>query len=131
MATTVEYGSYIIDLTDAMLENRQALNDEQVQRIRMINRRTVDFLTDYLQHESSSLPELLYYLQSGAPAPLRIIIGCAKMLISGHCGILPHDYHAAMKEVLQCGYAISTEVEDMYRNLRTFMEEMGIEEDSA
>lgn len=131
MATTVEYATYIIDLTHAMLKVRQSLTDEQIKRIRMLNRRTVDFLTDYLQHESSSLPDLLQYLSTGTREPIRGIIGGSKMLLSGNCGILPPDFQAAVKEILQCGYAIHREIEDMHNNLSSFMQEMGIEEDGV
>lgn len=127
MASAVEYATYIIDLTDAMLEHRQGLNEPQVQRLQMIQRRTVDFLTDYMQHESSSLSNLLSYLGDEAPKPLRIIMGCCDMLLSGNYGVMQPAYLEAVQEILDCGYEIQNEVEEMYENLRDFMQNMGMQ----
>lgn len=128
MATTVEYSSYIIDLCSAMLDNSRGLTTPQMQRISMIRRQTVNFITDYLRHESSSLPQLLYYLDKEASAPLRIIIGCSDMILSGRCGDVQRNYGEAVSEIRDCGYAIFEDVEDMHKNLSELMSSLDLAE---
>jgi hypothetical protein len=126
MASVVEYGSYIIDLSIAMLENPQGLTQSQAQHLRVIHQKAVDFLTGYLQHESSSLPNLLGYLQNGAIQPLQIIIGSSDKILSGDCGRVHKTYGEAVVEIRDCGYAMYDEVESMYDNLRNLMGNLGM-----
>lgn len=128
MASTVEYSSYIIDLCTAMLDNPRGLTSAQIQRVSMIRRQTVNFLTDYLRHESSSLPQLLYYLGKEAASPIRIIIGCSDMILSGRCGEVQRNYGEAIGEIRDCGYAIYDDVEDMHKNLSELMSNLGLAE---
>lgn len=128
MTNAVEYATYIIDLSNAMLEHRLGLSDSQAQRLLMIHRKSVDFLTDYMQHESSNLPELLAYLEQDAQKPLRIIVGCADMILNGSCGEVQEAYAEAVAEIRDCGYSIQAEVEDMHENLHNLMSELGMTE---
>lgn len=128
MASTTEYSSYIIDLCTAMLEHPEGLTQAQTQRVSMIRRQTVNFITDYMRHESSSLPNLLHYLENEAVVPLRIIIGCSDMFLSGRCGPVHHDYGEAVTEIRECGYAIYNDIKDMYENLHELMSGLGMVE---
>lgn len=126
MSQMIEYGAYIIDLTDAMLEHRQGLNHEQIQRLQMMNRRAVDFVTTFLQHENASAPTLLNYLNHDAQNPLRIIMACSQMLISGNCGQMLPDYTQGVQEIFDCVCAIVEDVQQMRMDLQNFMETIGI-----
>jgi hypothetical protein len=129
MTSSVEYATYIIDLSMAMLEHRIGLTDAQAQRLQMIHGRAVDFLTEYIQHESSGLLELLDYLGKDAVSPLRIIIGCADMILNGQCGIVQEAYAEAIEEIRECSYCIQNDIEDMYENLQNLMSDLGMFEE--
>lgn len=124
MTSSVEYSSYIIDLCSAMLDNRQGLTDAQVKRLTMIHRESVNFITEYLRHESSSLPELLDFLGHSAIAPLQAIVGYSDMILSGRCGRLRRAYGEAISEIRDCTYAIYDDVQDMHENLQELMQNL-------
>lgn len=126
MASVVEYGSYIIDLATAMLEHPQGLTKEQGQQLGVIHQGAVNFLTDYLQHESSALPDLLNYLETKASPPLQAIIDSSEMILSGDCGPVRQAYGEALVEVRDCGYAMFDEIESMYDNLQVLMGNLGM-----
>ena len=126
MASTVEYGTYIIDLATAMLENPGGLTEAQGQRIVMIRNQTVNFLTEYMQHESSALPNLLAYLAGEADKPLRILIGCCDMILKGKCGPVQQDYGDAIVEIRECAVAMFEDIEDMHDNLKELMSNLGM-----
>jgi hypothetical protein len=126
LTSSVEYATYIIDLSMAMLEHRVGLTDAQAQRLQMIHGRAVDFLTDYIQHESSNLPELLEYLSQDAQTPLRIIIGCSDMILNGSCGLIQETYAEAIEEIRDCGSIIQNDMEDMRASLQNLMSDLGM-----
>lgn len=126
MTSVVEYGSYIIDLSTAMLENPQGLTHAQAKQLRFIRQHSVDFLTSYLQHESSSLPNLLGYLQNRATQPLQSIIVSSHMILSGKCGSVQEAYGEAVLEIRDYGHAMYDEVENMNENLQNLMSNLGI-----
>lgn len=126
MASTVEYGTYIIDLSAAMLDNPGGLTKAQGQRIVMIRRQAVNFLTDYMRHESSSLPNLLAYLSNDATEPLGILINCCNSILDGSCGTVHQNYGEAINEIRECGIAMYEEVEDMQQNLNQLMGSLGM-----
>ena len=126
MATTIEYGTYIIDLCTAMLEHPRGLNKPQGQRIVGIRRETVNFLTDYMQHESSSLPDLLSYLTHGATPQLESVRQMCEEILDGRCGRVQPNYRDAVVEIQDCCYAIYDDVEDMRFNLDQLMGNLGI-----
>jgi hypothetical protein len=129
MTNSVEYATYIIDLSMAMLEHRVGLTDAQAQRLQMIHGRAVDFLTEYIQHESSNLIELLDYLGQEALKPLRIIIGCSDMILNGNCGIVQEAYGDAIEEIRECSYIIQNDIEDMHENLQNLLTDLGMLEE--
>lgn len=126
MTSVVEYGSYIIDLSTAMLENPQGLTHAQAKQLRFIRQHAVDFLTGYLQHESSSLPNLLGYLQNRATRPLQAIIISSGMILSNKYGPIQQAYGEAVVEIRDCGNAMYDEVESMNENLQNLMGNLGI-----
>lgn len=126
MSSVVEYGSYIIDLSTAMLENPRGLTRAQAQQLHIVHRQAVEFLTGYLQHESSSLPNLLRYLRGGASQPLQAIINSSEMILSGQCGRVQQAYGEAVVEIRDCGYAMHDEVVSMHENLQALMGNLGM-----
>lgn len=126
MATTIEYGTYIIDLCTAMLEHPGGLTKPQGQRIVMIRKQSVNFLTEYMQHESSSLPDLLYYLANAAPPPLEAIHTMCEQILTGKCGRVQPNYREAIVEIQECCHAMYDDVEDMRINLDQLLGDLGI-----
>ncbi|MGB7341357.1 MAG: hypothetical protein WBC91_20850 [Phototrophicaceae bacterium] len=126
MATTIEYGTYIIDLCTAMLENPGGLTRPQGKRIFVIRKETVNFLTEYLQHESNSLPQLLQYLTHNATSPLEIVMKNCEILMIGRLGKMHTDYYEAVIEILDCCHAMVDDLEDMRQNLDQLMGDLGI-----
>ena len=128
MAEVVEYASYIIDLSMAMLEHQAALNDKQVHALSIIQQRAVDFLTEYMRHESSALPELLLYLGNLAQNPLKVIINCCEMLLTGQQGLIVDAYAEAFSEISDCADGILAEIQDMHSHLQDLMSNLGMVE---
>lgn len=126
MATTIEYGTYIIDLCTAMLEHSRGLKKPQGHRIVLIRRQTVKFLTDYMQHESSSLPDLLTYLTHEATPPLESVRTMCEDILEGRCGQVQPNYREAIVEIQDCCHAIYDDVDDMRANLDRLMSDLGI-----
>lgn len=126
MASTVEYGTYIIDLSSAMLDNPSGLTDTQGQAVLMIRQQAVSFLTDYMQHESSALPTLLDYLSNGATDPLGILINGCNDILNGNCGAVQQNYGEAISEIRDCAIAMYEDVEDMQKNLADLMSNLGM-----
>lgn len=127
MAETTEYASYVIDLTDAMLEHRSNLDTQQISHLKTINRRAVEFVTTFLLHEKADLDTLYNYFSSDAIQPISIIIGYSEyMLICGSETMLP-AYREAIEEIRECGYALRDDMQTMLDELVEFMETIGYE----
>ena len=123
---TVEYGTYVIDLTAAMLEHKQRLNDMQIDQIETIHRRAVQFVTEFLQHENAPLDDLLSYLNHDAMSPITIVIGFSEMLLMEAAGPMPKPFMEAMDEIRDCGYNIRDDIYEMQEELLAFMESIGM-----
>ena len=128
MPNPIEYATYIIDLTDAMMEHRKGLNAEQFHRIGLINHRAVQFITLFMQKESVSAPALLQYLTEDAQEPLRSIRGNCKKMMSGEYGEFEPDYAEAIQEIYDCVYEMVGDVQQLCRDLKQFMAAIGIED---
>jgi hypothetical protein len=127
MNNPIEHATYIIDLTNAMTEQREGLNKEQFHRIGLINHRTVEFVTGYLQNETLSAPALLQYLTQHAQEPLRAVLGNCKKMLSGQCGDMETDYVEAVTEIRDCVYAMVEEIQQLCHDLKEFMVTIGME----
>ncbi|MEM9950735.1 MAG: hypothetical protein AAF846_03990 [Chloroflexota bacterium] len=126
MATTIEYGTYIIDLCTAMLEHPRGLTKAQGQRIAQIRQQTVNFLTDYMQHESSALPDLLEYLTHHATPPLETMHHLCEMILDGRCGAIQSNYGEAVAEIQECCHVMYDDIDDMRVNLDQLMSTLGM-----
>lgn len=126
MSTTVEYGTYVIDLCTAMLDNAGGLNKAQAQRVALIRENTIQFLTEYLRHESSSLPDLLNYLGKDATQPLQALVGHCDMVLQGKHGRIADNYGEAIVEIRDCACTIYDDIEDMRQNLEQLMGNLGM-----
>lgn len=127
MATTIEYASYIIDLTDAMLNHRRGLNLQQIDHLETINRRTVDFVTSFLLHEKADLDSLFSYLNHDVMQPIAVIIGYSEFMLMGGAGGMMPAYRDAVEEIRDCGYNLQYDVQAMLEELIEFMESIGYE----
>jgi hypothetical protein len=126
MANPIEYATYVIDLTNAMIEHPQGLNKEQFHRVGLINHRTVEFVTGYLQNECLSAPALLQYL-TYTQEPLRAILGNCKRMLSGQCGAMDADYVEAIQEIFDCVRAMVDDIQQLCHDLKEFMATIGME----
>jgi len=93
----------------------------------MINRRSVGFVTDFLQHEKGSLDGLVSYLNHDAMTPLTVVIGAGEVLVMGMCEPLPPAFHEAVAEILEYAYALREELLMMLDDLLHFMKRVGYE----
>jgi signal transduction histidine kinase len=121
MQTTVEYGSYIIDITDAMMEHKQGLTNDQYDQIAVMHRRAVDFVTEFLQAEASHLEEFRRFLSHDAMSPITIVIGYSELLLMGASGDLQGPYHEAVTNIRECAYAIKSDIEELHQAIREFL----------
>ncbi|MGJ3238127.1 MAG: hypothetical protein ACFE0Q_05420 [Anaerolineae bacterium] len=124
MATTIEYGTYIIDLCNAMLEHPGGLTQAQGKRLKVIRRQTINFLTKYMSHQSSSLLDLLTYFNEYALKPLQIIHACCESILNGQCGPVQPDYGEAIVEIVDCCLAMHDDIDDMRKNLDQLMNDL-------
>ena len=127
MAKSVEYGTYIIDLTGAMLEHRRRLEPNQVEHIKLIRNNAVNFVTDYLRHENAPLDRLMKFLSYDAQSSITIIIRACEMLSAGMYGELPGAFKEAIREIGDCGYAMHDDIQTTKEELEQFMTTIGLE----
>jgi hypothetical protein len=128
MPNPIEYASHIIDLTNAMMEYRQELNEDQFYRINLVNHRAVQFITNYMRKESVSAPALLQYLTEEAQEPLRSIRGNCKKMLAGEYGVFDADYAEAIQEIHTCVYEMVDDIKQLCRDLKQFMATIGMED---
>jgi len=121
-----EYTSYTIDITHALLDHPQGLNEQQLDFVRVIERRAVEFITDFMQMQSTPVQELRRYLNHDALSPVTVIIGYSEFALMEDQGRMPADYRDAFQQICDCGYAIQAEINDLHEQVWEFMQEMGI-----
>jgi len=120
---TVEYGSYIIDIIDAMLEHKHGMTNDQIEHVLTIRRRAVGFITDFLQAEAQPLEQFRSYLSHDAMSPITIVIGYAEILLMDSFGELTGPYRDAMDEILKCGYAMKEDIHELHLAIHNFLRE--------
>lgn len=125
MAKVVEYGTYIIDITDAMIEHRRGLTTEQLELLEQINQRAVTFVTLCLQNESTDLPTLHRFLSEQAPRYVELIKQHSEFLLKFRK--LHQNYREAIKNIHQCSLAIRHEITNMRKDLNNFMSKIGMQ----
>lgn len=121
---TLEYASYVIELTTAMLEHKRRLNTMHIDQIDTIRRRAVQFVTDMMLHENRPLDELVSYLNHDAMSPITIVIGFSELLLME--ATMPQAFLEAMEEIRDCGYLIRDDIYDLRAQLLEFMENIGL-----
>lgn len=126
MAKIVEYGTYIIDITDAMIEHRRGLSLEQLELLNQINDHAVAFVTACLENENTDLPTLYRYLDHEAPRLVTLINHHSEFLLKFRK--LHTSYRDAIKNIHQCSQLIQDELVKMKRDLQAFMARIGLNE---
>ncbi|MDQ7027027.1 MAG: hypothetical protein Q9P01_09475 [Anaerolineae bacterium] len=124
MAKVIDYGTYIIDVSGAMLDKRRGLHHEQVETLRQIHDRAVDFVTSCFQHEAANLKVLYYFLGGKAQQLVTMITRHSEYLLRDKK--LHETYRDAVQQIVECSYAIRDELEQMREELRTVMDKVGI-----
>jgi hypothetical protein len=128
MPSPIEYATYIIDLTHAMMEQHSGLNADQFHRIGLVNHHAVDFITKFMQKENISAPALLQYLTEDAQEPLRSIRGNCKKMLAGQYGEFEADYNEAIQEIYDCVLEMVEDIRQLCHDLKHFMASMGMED---
>lgn len=124
MVKVVEYGTYIIDISDAMMEHREGLNAEQVTILRQIRDSAQTLVTQCLQHESADLVTLYYFLYGKAPVPVTHMINHCDFML--RMWKLHPAYEEAFQNIRECSVAIRQELGQMKADLVGFMEKIGM-----
>jgi hypothetical protein len=127
MTTTTDCASYIIDLSDAMLNHRNGLNAQQISHLETINRRAVEFVTEFLLHENSDLDTLFNFLSHEAIQPISIIIGYSEYMLIGGAETMRPVFREAVEEICDCGYSLRDDMQLMLEELVDFMDSIGYE----
>jgi hypothetical protein len=127
MTSTTSYGSYIIDITDALLEHRQPLVAPQIEHLQVMRHNAVLFTTQFHRLEKRSLPDLLTFLRDEAMQHINIIISYGEVLLMDTYGKLPDAHKEALQELSECALALRQEIRDIREDLEAFMEEMGLD----
>lgn len=126
MDTITEYASYTIDITQALQQYPDGLNEQQLEFVRIIERRAVEFITDFMQKQTLPVQDLRRYLNHDALSPVTVIIGYAEFALMADEGRMPPDYRDAFQQLCDCGYAIQQEIRDLHEQIWNFMQEMDI-----
>lgn len=125
MVKVVEYGTYIIDISDAMIEHRKGLNAEQIQILNQVRERAQCLVTKCLQNEHSDLTTLYYFLSGQAPIPVTHIINHCNFIL--RMWKLHLAYQDGIEKILACIIAVREELQQMKLDLINFMEKIGME----
>jgi hypothetical protein len=131
MTTTTDCASYIIDLSDAMLNHRTGLNAQQIGHLETINRRAVEFVTEFLLHENSDLDTLFDFLSHEAIQPISIIIGYSEYMLIGGAESMQPVFREAVEEICDCGYSLRDDMQLLLEELVDFMDSIGYEHKDA
>jgi hypothetical protein len=126
MDVSLEYASQILDITSMVLEHSSGLNNDQIQHVERIHRRTFQFIGDYMQNQSVPVQELRRYLNHDALSPVTVIIGYTEVLLMEASGTLVGPYREAVKEINNFGYALHEELKYMHEQVWNFMQQMEI-----
>lgn len=123
----IHYGTNIIDLTQALLDHRHGLTEQQIDQVETMRRRAVEFVTDFYQMQSVPVRRLRRYLNHDALSPVTVIIGYSEVLLMGAVGELTGPYLEAVRQICDLGYALHESLQHLHDEVWAFMQEMGIE----
>jgi len=126
MDAIFENASYAIDITHALMEYPGGLDQQQREFVQIIERRAVEFVTDFMQKQHLPIQSLRSYLNHDALSPITVIIGYAEYTLMADEGQLHPDYRDAFQQICDCGYVIQDEIRALHEQIWQFMQEMGI-----
>ena len=124
MAKIVDYGTYIIDLADAMIDHQQGLSNQHLSRLSVIRDRSVRFVTSCIQHENSDLETLYSFLDGDGLKSVMFVISYSEYLLMDDS--LHTAYTDAIGRIRDCGFAIRDELNQMKEDLVGFMGKIGL-----
>lgn len=127
MSNAGSYGSYIIDIVDALLEHQQQLIAPQIEYLQEMRHNAVLFLTQFHRLEKRSLPDLLDFLRNDAMKQINIVISFAEVLLLDTYGALPRPHKEALQELSDCALALRDEVRAVQEDLEDFMREIDLD----
>ena len=124
MVKIVDYGTYIIDLADAMIDHQQGLTQQHLARLSGIRNRSVRFVTSCIQHESADLETLYMFLDNEAMQSIMFVVSYSEYLLLDES--LHSAYADAINRIKECGFAIREELQQMKDDLIEFMGKIGL-----
>jgi|GEM_PF-2747838 len=124
MVKIVDYGTYIIDLADAMIDHQQGLTQQHIARLSVIRDRSVRFVTSCIQHENADLETLYHFLDGEAMQSIMIVISYSEFLMMDEA--LHPAYRDGIERMKECGFSIREELNQMKDDLVAFMNKIGV-----
>ncbi len=121
-----QYAEQMIDLSDAILEHRHGLNDEQGRYMETIHKWSLDFITNLFEYQNTPLPQFRHFLNHDALTPLTVTIGYADILLMNALGELKDPYREAIQTIRDYSAGLMEEVRDLQQQLRDFMDSIGM-----
>ena len=106
-----EQSTFIIDLSQAVLDHSGGLKKDQVEHLEAIHRRAVEFITEFLQKQSEEIEVFRSYLNHDALSPITIIVGYADMLLMDTQ--LADPYREAFQQIRDSGNTLRDLVQEM------------------
>jgi len=124
MVKIVDYGTYIIDLADAMIDHQQGLTEQHLSRLSVVRDRSVRFITGCIQHENADLETLYLFLDGEAIQSIMIVISYSNFLMMDDQ--LHPVYRDSIERIKECGLVIREELKQMKDDLIVFMNKIGV-----
>ncbi|MEO0599645.1 MAG: hypothetical protein AAF126_26270 [Chloroflexota bacterium] len=124
MANIIEYGTFIIDITTAMINHRKQLTVDHLEGLEKIRVQAQELVTGCLQHESSDMTTLYCFLEGQATKPTKFIQGTCDFLLRFR---IHPAYRDAVQQIKDCSLATEEELSNMKADLVAFMDKIGID----
>jgi len=124
MVQIIEYGTYIIDLADAMLDHQQGLTQSEYSHLNVVRNRAMRFVTDCVQYENADMESLYYFLTLDAKHSIKVIVTYTNYLLSND---IHPAYTDAICSIKECSLEIHRELDQMRIDLMSFMKKIGIQ----
>jgi hypothetical protein len=113
MDSVVEYTAQIIDICDVLLQHQNRLTDEQALHIDMIYRRSVGFITDFMQLQPGTIQSIASYLNHDAFSPITIMLGYSDLMLMGVFGDMDEVVREAVQYIRDYSGVLNEELKEL------------------
>ncbi|RMF78875.1 MAG: hypothetical protein D6737_13320 [Chloroflexi bacterium] len=121
------HGGYIVEISEAILEDQVGLNVQQVSMVETIRQHATEFVYVFWENQSLSVVDLYDYVRQEASTPLIVIQHYCDKLLSGKIGKLHETYVEGIQLISQSAQQIRTELQHFEEDLYDFIQRMGFE----